>query len=45
MILDVLNQMFEMFRSQIINVPTDNNLSVVYVVLNLVASILLLLIG
>ena len=45
MVLDVLSQLFDTLTSQIINIPIEGTLSIVYVVFNLVASVFLLLMG
>ena len=44
-ILDGLQQLFEILRAQVVDVPLDNFLSYVYVIFNLVLNIITLLMG
>lgn len=45
MFLEILSDIWTTLQSQIINVPTDNALSVLYIILNLGALIVMTLLG
>lgn len=43
--MNVLSQIFDAFYSQVVNIPTDNALSYIYVIANLVFDLILTLMG
>lgn len=43
--MNALSQLFDAFYSQIVNIPTDNVLSYIYVVTNLVVDLILTFMG